>query len=126
MGSDEWNSVQLNQASGCSLHCAKILLYFQQPATYIMSAPLESQSGPVSTSMNESLNRLPERSSPSGISVLIVGAGVAGLMACLECWRNGHEVRIIEKSPSRLLSGNCPSQQWFILYDSRSNLQIIF
>ncbi|KAL1886694.1 hypothetical protein Plec18167_000628 [Paecilomyces lecythidis] len=50
--------------------------------------------------------RLPERYSPSGISVLIVGAGVAGLMASLECWRKGHDVRIIEKSASRLLSGD--------------------
>lgn len=49
--------------------------------------------------------RLPEREASSGISVLIVGAGVAGLLACLECWRQGHEVRIIERSASRLLSG---------------------
>jgi len=48
---------------------------------------------------------LPKRSQPSGISVLIVGAGVGGLVAALECWRKGHEVRIIEKSPARLTSG---------------------
>lgn len=41
----------------------------------------------------------------SKISVLIVGAGVAGLAAALECTRYGHNVRIIEKAPSRLLSG---------------------
>ncbi|KAJ5570611.1 uncharacterized protein N7459_010041 [Penicillium hispanicum] len=50
--------------------------------------------------------RLPERSSPSGISILIAGAGVAGLMASLECWRQGHEVRVIERSATRLLSGD--------------------
>lgn len=51
---------------------------------------------------------LPERSSLSGISVLIVGAGVGGLVACLECWRKGHKVQIVEKSPSRLTSGTWP------------------
>ncbi|KAJ5679750.1 hypothetical protein N7462_007994 [Penicillium macrosclerotiorum] len=50
--------------------------------------------------------QLPERSPQSGITVLIVGAGVAGLMAGLECWRKGHDVRIVEKSSSRLLSGD--------------------
>lgn len=53
--------------------------------------------------------RLPTRCSPSNISALIVGAGVAGLMAGLECWRKGHNVRIIEKSPARLTSGELPS-----------------
>lgn len=56
--------------------------------------------------------RLPERKSSSGISVLIVGAGVAGLLACLECWRQGHDVRIVERSTLRLLSGNL-SPSWF-------------
>jgi heterodisulfide reductase subunit A-like polyferredoxin len=54
---------------------------------------------------NDSRGLLPEQSAPSGISVVIVGAGVAGLMASLECWRKGHEVRIIEKSATRILSG---------------------
>ncbi|KAJ5296099.1 hypothetical protein PENANT_c021G02786 [Penicillium antarcticum] len=35
---------------------------------------------------------VPERSAPTGVSVLIVGAGVAGLMASLECWRKGQEL----------------------------------
>lgn len=55
---------------------------------------------------DQSTGRLPERLPPTGISVLIVGAGVAGLLAALECWRKGHNVRIIEKSPQRLESGN--------------------
>jgi heterodisulfide reductase subunit A-like polyferredoxin len=54
---------------------------------------------------NGSSGTLPERSPPTGIAVLIVGGGVAGLLAGLECWRQGHEVRILEKSPSRVLSG---------------------
>lgn len=35
---------------------------------------------------------------PSGISVLIVGAGFAGLAAAIECDRKGHAVTILEKS----------------------------
>ena len=42
---------------------------------------------------------------PSGISVLIVGAGVAGLSAALECHRKGHSVRLIERSSSPSAAG---------------------
>ncbi|KAJ5730710.1 uncharacterized protein N7483_005218 [Penicillium malachiteum] len=49
---------------------------------------------------------LPERLPESQISILIVGGGVAGLFAALECWRKGHNVRIIERSPSRSVSGD--------------------
>lgn len=34
----------------------------------------------------------------SGINVLIVGAGVGGLTAALECHRRGHTVRVLERS----------------------------
>lgn len=54
---------------------------------------------------NGSSGTLPERSPRTGISVLVVGGGVAGLLAALECWRKGHDVRILEKSLSRALSG---------------------
>lgn len=57
------------------------------------------------TNINGSQSIVPEKSAPSGISVLVIGAGVAGLMASLECWRKGHEVRVIEKSATRILSG---------------------
>lgn len=33
----------------------------------------------------------------SGISVLVVGAGVGGLVTALECARKGHSVRIFER-----------------------------
>ncbi|ORY62410.1 uncharacterized protein BCR38DRAFT_525408 [Pseudomassariella vexata] len=45
-------------------------------------------------------------SSPSGIAVLIVGAGVGGLMAALECHRKGHSVRIFEKSKTASAGGD--------------------
>ncbi|CAH0004297.1 unnamed protein product [Clonostachys byssicola] len=40
------------------------------------------------------------RLSPTGISILIVGAGIGGLMSALESWRLGHEVRVVEKTDS--------------------------
>jgi NADPH-dependent 2,4-dienoyl-CoA reductase/sulfur reductase-like enzyme len=42
---------------------------------------------------------------PTGISVLVVGAGVGGLMSALECWRKGHDVRVIERTPSLSTAG---------------------
>jgi len=33
----------------------------------------------------------------SGISVLVVGGGVGGLVAALECARKGHSVRVFER-----------------------------
>ncbi|KAJ5777658.1 hypothetical protein N7520_000904 [Penicillium odoratum] len=55
---------------------------------------------------SDTSDRLPARSPSSDISILIVGGGVAGLLAGLECWRKGHDVRILERSPSRLSSGD--------------------
>ncbi|KAH8705249.1 hypothetical protein BGW36DRAFT_392919 [Talaromyces proteolyticus] len=49
---------------------------------------------------------VPKRESALGISVLIVGGGVAGLMAALEMWRQGLDVQIIERSTSRLTAGD--------------------
>lgn len=48
---------------------------------------------------------LPTRGAPVGISALVVGGGVAGLMCALELWRHGIDVQIIERSPSRNTSG---------------------
>lgn len=42
---------------------------------------------------------------PSGIDVLIVGAGVGGLVAAIECHRKGHNVRIWERSKSAAAGG---------------------
>lgn len=43
---------------------------------------------------------------PTGISCLIVGAGVGGLMTALECVRKGHSVRVVERSPAPSTAGN--------------------
>lgn len=33
-----------------------------------------------------------------GIRVIVVGAGVGGLMAAMECWRKGCDVVVIERA----------------------------
>lgn len=40
-----------------------------------------------------------KREAPSGIDVLVVGAGLGGLFAAIELYRQGHDVRIIESKP---------------------------
>ncbi|KAH8695869.1 hypothetical protein GQ44DRAFT_719166 [Phaeosphaeriaceae sp. PMI808] len=40
-----------------------------------------------------------QRKSPTGISALVVGSGMAGLTFAIEAYRQGHDVRIIEKRP---------------------------
>lgn len=37
-----------------------------------------------------------QREPPSNIKVLIVGAGLAGLYAAIECFRQGHSPQVIE------------------------------
>ena len=44
---------------------------------------------------------------PTGINVLIIGAGVGGIVAALECHRKGHNVRIWERSRSAAAGGEC-------------------
>lgn len=58
--------------------------------------------------MNGHVNnaRLPERHPETGVDVLIVGAGMGGLMSTLECWRKGHNiVGILERQESPVYSG---------------------
>ncbi|KAF5249704.1 hypothetical protein FANTH_5012 [Fusarium anthophilum] len=42
----------------------------------------------------------------TGINVLIAGAGLGGITCALECWRKGHNVRIIDRSPSAVWTGD--------------------
>ncbi|KAK7211712.1 hypothetical protein V2G26_018890 [Clonostachys chloroleuca] len=44
----------------------------------------------------ESMNRYPE----SGLSLLIVGGGIAGLAFAIEAHRKGYKVRVVERRPS--------------------------
>lgn len=59
---------------------------------------------------------------PSGINVLIVGAGVGGLTAALECHRKGHSVRIIERAPNATAAGMLIN--FSRLEDPKSNLRL--
>lgn len=42
---------------------------------------------------------------PTGIDVLIVGTGLAGLTAAIECVRKGHSVRVLERNDDINTSG---------------------
>jgi NADPH-dependent 2,4-dienoyl-CoA reductase/sulfur reductase-like enzyme len=46
-----------------------------------------------------------DRQPPSRISVLVVGGGPVGVYTALQCWRKGHDVRIIERGPSASTQG---------------------
>lgn len=49
---------------------------------------------------------LPTRQPKTGVKVLIVGAGLAGLMTALECWRKGHDVvALLERSNGPVYAG---------------------
>lgn len=50
--------------------------------------------------------QLPKRRAQTGIDILIVGAGMGGLMTALECWRKGHNiVGILERNEGPVYSG---------------------
>ncbi|EED18802.1 monoxygenase, putative [Talaromyces stipitatus ATCC 10500] len=46
------------------------------------------------------------RNPPTGINVLIVGAGFAGLTAAIECHRKGHDVLVLESFPQLKILGD--------------------
>ena len=52
----------------------------------------------------DGIHRLPR----TGIDILIVGAGIGGMFMALESWRQGHDVRILEKSPHLAPLGKIP------------------
>jgi ribulose 1,5-bisphosphate synthetase/thiazole synthase len=43
----------------------------------------------------------------TGIEVLIVGTGLAGLTASIECIRKGHKVRVLERNDDINTAGKC-------------------
>ncbi len=46
----------------------------------------------------------------SGIDVLIVGTGLAGLTAAIECVRKGHNVRVLERNNDINTAGISPPE----------------
>ena len=53
----------------------------------------------------DQIDMLPRQQPPTGISVLIIGAGVGGIMSALECWRKGHTIRLLERSRGPVETG---------------------
>lgn len=46
-----------------------------------------------------------ERETETGISILVVGGGIAGLTFAIEAHRKGHTVHVIERRPEEATSG---------------------
>jgi 2-polyprenyl-6-methoxyphenol hydroxylase-like FAD-dependent oxidoreductase len=59
----------------------------------------------------------------SGIDVLVVGAGLGGLFAAVELYRQGHNVRVIEAKPGLeglgSLHPRTPPAYLIVMYHSR-------
>lgn len=87
--------------------------------TLKMSSHLSEQRPVANGSSGNHLSTQPERHPSTGISVLIIGAGVGGIMTALECWRKGHDVRILERGSGPVETGRCA------LYIDVSSLQLI-
>ncbi len=52
-----------------------------------------------------------ERYPSLGLKVVVVGAGVGGLMAALECWRKGCDVIVLERANEISVLGNLTSKR---------------
>ncbi len=48
--------------------------------------------------MSDNIRDRVQRFNKNGIRVVIIGAGVGGLYAALECWRKGCDVVVLEKT----------------------------
>lgn len=46
-----------------------------------------------------------EKEPATGISIIVVGAGIGGLTFAIEACRKGHDVRVVERSPEGQCSG---------------------
>lgn len=46
---------------------------------------------------------------PTGIDVLVIGTGLGGLVAILECVRKGHNVRVLERNADINTLGMAPN-----------------
>ncbi|KAI0381983.1 FAD/NAD(P)-binding domain-containing protein [Hypomontagnella monticulosa] len=70
---------------------------------------MSSEKKPSSTALPTTENTIVDgvlRYPSTGIKALVVGAGVAGLMTALECWRKGIDVEVVEKVDQILIVGD--------------------
>ena len=82
------------------------------------------ENGHAARDMAPTLKRYPE----TGISVLIVGSGIGGLMSALECWRKGHTIQILERSAGPVYSGEknpIPTKSYFCFSHCHPKADII-
>lgn len=69
---------------------------------------------------------------PTGLEVIVIGAGFGGLTAAIECARKGHKVQILERSPKWSQLGDIisistfslPSFPLFFLHDRYANISL--
>lgn len=64
--------------------------------------PKERVEDSIKRGIDVKVMRYPE----TGINVLIAGAGLGGITCALECWRKGHNVRVIDRSPGPVWTGD--------------------
>ena len=62
--------------------------------------PLHSDIPQTSNQAVESVHGDLKRAELSGIDVVIVGAGLGGMFAAIECYRQGHNVKMVEYKPA--------------------------
>jgi hypothetical protein len=67
------------------------------------------------TAVIDGVQRFPE----NGIKVVVVGAGVGGLQAALECWRKGCDVVVLERAAQLSPLGTGPENQSLLVHTSR-------
>jgi heterodisulfide reductase subunit A-like polyferredoxin len=58
-----------------------------------------------SSNNNNTLTSTMEREPSTGISILVVGGGIAGFTLAIEAYRKGHDVRVVERRPQGEYSG---------------------
>ncbi len=81
--------------------------YNQNGATTNQNGAATNQNGAAASQNGATTRaRLPKRDPETGINILIIGAGMGGLMTTLECWRKGQNiVGILERNEGPVYSG---------------------
>lgn len=78
------------------LYLASPLLYFIPTHIKMIGPITQVHSSPKAGHSSIPMKRYP----PSGIDVLVVGGGIGGMFAAIECHRKGHNVRVLEAGNS--------------------------
>ncbi|RGP80518.1 fusarubin cluster-monooxygenase [Fusarium longipes] len=68
--------------------------------------PTKTHEERLKDSINRGIDLQVMRYPETGINVLIAGAGLGGISCALECWRKGHTVRVLDRSPTPVWTGD--------------------